>query len=894
TELSLIEDETATLTATVVPENATDKSMTWTSSDTTIVTVDANGNVTAVKAGTATITATSSNEKVATCSVTVSTKIIEATGITLNETSVELKVGEYVELVATVEPANTTDKTLEWISSNETVAIVDSEGNVKAVGIGTVTIRATSEVTPEVYAECTVIVKPIAVASITLDRTEWSGHAGEEFTIITTVLPEDATDKKLEWTSSDETVASVDSEGNVKAIGIGMATIRVASKTTPDVYAECSVTVKPIAVASITLDRTEWSGHVGDEFTISATVFPENATDKTLEWTSSDETVAIVDSEGNVKAVGIGTATIRVASKATSDVYAECSVAVEPIAVASITLDRTEWMGHVGEEFTIITTVLPEDATDKKLEWTSSDETVASVDSEGNVKAIGIGTATIRIASKGAPEVYAECSVAVESIAVASITLDRTEWSGHAGEEFTIITTVLPEDATDKKLEWTSSDETVASVDSEGNVKAIGIGMATIRVASKTTPDVYAECSVTVKPIAVASITLDRTEWSGHVGDEFTISATVFPENATDKTLEWTSSDETVAIVDSEGNVKAVGIGTATIRVASKATSDVYAECSVAVEPIAVASITLDRTEWSGHAGEEFTINATVFPEDATDKTLEWTSSDESVATVDSEGNVKAVGIGTATIRVASNANPEIYAECSVTVEPIAVTSITLDRSEWSCHVGEELTINATVLPEDATDKSVIWTSSNNAVATVDFEGNVTAVALGEADITITAYDGSGVRATCHVTVLPVLVEAIILTPDNWSGEEGMTFQIEASVLPDNATDKKLKWTSSDKAIAIVDEDGLVAVLKEGTCLISATATDGSGIYAECIITSSAGIDEIFNDGETSWNVFDINGALLKKNCDKDDLKLLSSGIYILQSGNKIIKIIIR
>ena len=245
-------------------------------------------------------------------------------------------------------------------------------------------------------------------------------------------------------------------------------------------------------------------------------------------------------------------------------------------------------------------------------------------------------------------------------------------------------------------------------------------------------------------------------------------------------------------------------------------------------------------------------------------------------------------------MRIRDRANPEIYAECSVTVEPIAVTSITLDRSEWSGHAGEEFTINATVYPEDASENSVIWTSSNDAVATVGPKGNVKAVALGEADITVKAYDGSGVSATCQVTVLPVLVESIVLTPDSWNGEEGMTFQIEASVLPDNATDKKLKWTSSDKSIAIVDGDGFVAVLKEGSCVITATAADGSNIYAECIITSSAGIDEIFTDGETSCNVYDINGTLLKKNCDKDDLKLLSSGIYILQSGNKIIKIVIR
>ncbi len=147
TELSLTEGETATLTATITPENATDKTVTWTSSDATVAIVDATGKVTALKAGTATITATSVNGKTATCTVIVTAKtpeIIEVTSITLDKTELSLTEGETATLTATITPADATDKIVTWTTSDKKVATVDPEGNVTGIKEGTATITATS------------------------------------------------------------------------------------------------------------------------------------------------------------------------------------------------------------------------------------------------------------------------------------------------------------------------------------------------------------------------------------------------------------------------------------------------------------------------------------------------------------------------------------------------------------------------------------------------------------------------------------------------------------------------------------------------------------------------------------------------------------------------------
>ncbi|THG39491.1 hypothetical protein E5990_11210, partial [Muribaculum caecicola] len=150
--------------------------------------------------------------------------------------------------------------------------------------------------------------------------------------------------------------------------------------------------------------------------------------------------------------------------------------------------------------------------------------------------------------------------------------------------------------------------------------------------------------------------------------------------------------------------------------------------------------IELSHETLSLEKGESVTIMATVMPEDATDKTITWASSDEAVATVDAEGKVTAVALGEATVTAKCG---EVSTYCTVTVVATPAESITISQETATLKVGETVELTATVMPEDATDKTVSWTSSDEAVATVDAEGKVTAVALGEAEITATAADGS-------------------------------------------------------------------------------------------------------------------------------------------------------
>ena len=257
--------ETATLTATVTPDNATNKTVTWTSSDKSVATVE-DGVVTPVAEGTATITA-KAGEQTAECAVTVNPEgtIIPVTKVELNKTSLTLNEEASETLTATVKPENATNKTVTWSSDKTDVATVDSNGKVTAVAEGTATITAKAG---EQTATCavTVVAKDadiVAVTGITLDKTTLSLEEGDEETLTATVLPATATNKTVTWTSSDTGVATVEN-GKVKAVAAGNATITAKAG---EQTAECAVTVTAASTENppVTDPENPPSGDDGDK-----------------------------------------------------------------------------------------------------------------------------------------------------------------------------------------------------------------------------------------------------------------------------------------------------------------------------------------------------------------------------------------------------------------------------------------------------------------------------------------------------------------------------------------------------------------------------------------------------------------------------------------------------
>ena len=489
---------TETLTATVSPKDAANKKVTWKSSNAAIASVDANGKVTGVKAGEATITVTTEDGgKTATCKVTVSDKEIKVTGVKLNKSETSLLVGGNETLTATVLPEDATNQNVTWKSDKPEIATVDANGKVTAVKVGEATITVTTEDGGKT-ATCKVTVSEtsVAVTGVTLNKATLSLIAGASETLTATVAPADATNKKVTWKSSDAAVATVDAAGKVTAVKAGEATITV---TTEDggKTATCKVTVKAAAVAvtGVTLNKTALTLNIGASETLSATVAPADATNKKVTWKSSDAAVATVDTNGKVTAVKAGEATITVTTE-DGGKTATCKVTVKPNLVSEITLAALAI--YVGESKAITATVKPDDATNKELTWKSSDESIATVDNTGKVTGKKIGTATITATAQDGSGVSGSCTVTVLST-VKKVTVTPANLTLGKNKSYTLTATVDAQPGTDTGVTWTSSDTTIATVDATGKVTATDkVGTVTITATSKADPAKKGTCTVKV------------------------------------------------------------------------------------------------------------------------------------------------------------------------------------------------------------------------------------------------------------------------------------------------------------------------------------------------------------------------------------------------------------
>ena len=548
-----------------------------------------------------------------------------------------------------------------------------------------------------------------------------------------------------------------------------------------------------------------------------------------------------------------------------------------PVPVSSISLSNEAISLRVGQTVTLTATVLPYDATDKTVTWTSSNEAVATVDADGKVTAKALGQAVI---TAKCGEVSATCAVTVIPTPAESVTLSQTTASLKVNQTVALTATVMPEDATDKTVTWTSSNEAVATVDANGKVTAMALGEAVITAKCG---DVSATCAVTVVATPVESVTLNQTTASLRVGQTVTLTATVQPEDATDKTVTWSSSNEAVATVDAEGKVTAKALGKAVITASC---GDASATCAVTVVATPVESVTLNQTTASLRVGQTVTLTATVQPEDATDKTVTWSSSNEAVATVDAEGKVTAMALGEAVITATCG---DVSATCAVTVVATPVESVALDYESIELRLGETFVLTATVMPDDATDKTVTWTSSDTEVITIDENGQITAVGMKDSGATVTATAANGASASCHVTVLAPLATSIELDQTMISATVGDEVQLTATILPAEASNQTIEWRSSDETIATVSASGLVSVVAVGDVTITASTTDGSNLSAACVIKAVSGVEFVYPDDTAKHDVYNLQGIIVKHDATLKDFNAMRPGFYIV-NGKKVYK----
>lgn len=487
---------------------------------------------------------------------------------------------------------------------------------------------------------------------------------------------------------------------------------------------------------------------------------------------------------------------------------------VSPLKSISFNGVADEATINLGATETLTVVYNPEDTTDDKtVTWNSTNTNAVTVDN-GVVTAVGEGSSTVT-ATVG--EKVATINYTVR-IPLESITINGDETLSK-NEEKTLTVTYNPTNTTDNKtVDWESSNPEIVSIDSTGKITGKKGGTAKI---TATVGNVKAEKEVkVVVPIESVSLSGDDSILKGETKR---LTATINPEDTTDdKTITWSSDDENVLFVDQNGQIRGIKEGTANVKavVAGKETTK-----QITVNEIHINSIAIDGDqEFEMIKNQTKNLSVTINPENTTDdKGVVWKTNNEEVARVDNDGKVTALKEGEATITATVGTNET---SVKINVKEIHINSVVINELDDEFTRGDEFKFSATYTPENTTDenKTVEWSSSNTDVGTIDQEGNF--VALKEGTTKITAKIGN-IKAEREVTVIENHVGDFKLLQEE--GEVlniGNTQKLVTVVNPENCTDVyTIKYSSSDEAIATVDENGNVTALKDGKVVITATLT---------------------------------------------------------------------
>ena len=418
---------------------------------------------------------------------------ILVSGITLSSSTVNLTPTQTVQLLATISPANVSNPTIVWSSSNPaTVTVLNGLITAIATGSATITVSSTDGSNVSSTALVTVTNVPIVpVSSITLNQTSAILHPTNTLALTATVTPSNATDKTVIWRSTSAN-ATVTSSGIVTAISAGSAVIR-ATTVSGNLTATCTLTIT-ISVTSISVSPTSYSLNIGSTKSLTAIILPSNSTNKAVNWSSANTAIATVNSLGVVTGISIGSTTIRV--QTADGGFSATSTITVTIGVQKITLNTSNISLVKGATFQAIATITPSNATNKIVSWTSAISSIATVSNSGLITAVGNGTGIISAFTQDGNKT-ASMIVRVTT-PVSSVRLNQTTLTLTRNATYQMLRLISPSTASNQSVTWSTSNSAIATVSSSGNVRGIAIGSVVI-TAQTLDGSFQAACNVTVR-----------------------------------------------------------------------------------------------------------------------------------------------------------------------------------------------------------------------------------------------------------------------------------------------------------------------------------------------------------------------------------------------------------
>lgn len=718
----------------------------WFSSDNSILSVEQAADrksaiLTAGKGGEATLTVFNTvNNSYKAFKVTVRVPINQITFKSPNLSVEYYKGGFNMKREVTWGPNNATDTDLVWSSADTSIVALDSDGYMTLTGPGTTLVSVYPKYNPyNVMASClvTVIGTP---DKMFLSATDVTLNVGSRATVDVEFEPENTT-TGITWTPVDPSLFDlVYDEGRriVTLTGKKPGTTNINVVTTEGLISNIKVTVMQPSTA-LNLKPKELTLRTGDSADLTPEFTPADSTD-TVEWKSYNTGVATVDNKGRVTGVKSGTTFIQ-ATAYNGKIAGPTSViqVVVRDGVKGISLDSAEKTIREGDSVVLSPTFTPDTAFDKGMTWTASNGNVKLEPGETDVNVIGVKAGTALIigtTSDGGYSVSCLITVLPKVVVVpknTKVVVSPTSKFLKVGKTFYVTATVTG--TSNKKVKWTSSKKSVATVTSDGKVKGKKIGTAYIKATARDGSGAFAQCKVRVVR-KVKKIKLNRYSGRLLAGNTMKLKATVTPKNATIKSVRWTTNKKSIATVSSSGRVLGVGEGIVKIKATAKDGSGKSATCIIRVtEPIEATGVTVANSQITVAKGKIAQSGITLNPVNSTTK-IKYRSDNPKVATVNKYGKIKTKRAGEATIYGTTSTG--LYGYCDVLVVDMKRKAMTIRPYDT-----EQLAVNEI-------SEGVTWYSKDINIATVSSTGLVTGRKKG----TTTVYAVvNGVKLGCRVTV---------------------------------------------------------------------------------------------------------------------------------------------
>ena len=815
--------------------------VTWKTSDASIASISASGLLTALKAGSVSVTATMGTVT-GNASVTVGQAVLTSVSVTGPSS---LGLGATQQFTAQGTYSDKTTQTLSsqvsWHTSDSTVATITAAGLLTAQKIGSVTVTATVgglvgnlpiTVTSPVAASIHISPSPISMAAG--NSTQLTANA-----VYTDGSIQDVTSQAT-WSSSASTVVSVDAAGLAKAVSQGSATI---TATVGSLSGTVNATVTAATLKSIAVTPSTASIAMGETqaFTANAIFSDGSSTDitKSVTWSSSAGTVAAVDATGLATGLATGSASITATS---STISGSASLTVTAATLTSIDISPDGDFIPVGGQDQLTLTGTYTDGTTQTLTtatWSSSDSTLASVDSTGLVTGVADSAGNAVTITAQAGGLTSTTTIFVTSAIAESITITPVTASIASGttQQFTVNGifsdgSIQPLTA---GLSWSSSAPSVASISNAGLATGASAGNATI---TATYGSMTASATLTVTAATLKQIVVTPPAPAVGINGTMQFTATgIFTDNSTQDVtsqVTWTSSDATIALISNTGLASALANGTATITateqgVSGSATLTVSNATLVSIAVTPANPIVPPHTRIQMTAMGTFSDGTTVPLSGVT-----WYTDSGRYASVSGSGVVFTKKTYK-TVAVHAKLNG-IVGQTSITITSMTLNTLVITPADPTIATGTTQqfqmlgTFSDGVTTVDLTS-SARWQTSNFADAVISRSGLATGLASGT--VTITASYGGLTPATTTLTVSNATLQSIAVTPVAQTVVlGGVQLYAATGTFSDGSTQDVTgvcTWTSSDPSVALVNQTALASSVTQGTTNIKATFQGVSG-----------------------------------------------------------------